>query len=109
LPESWIPPAHVADVRAQVRLRKALMDQRTGWQQRIHAVLYHHGLPERSWLLGEQGRAWLARLELPAVARQAVDLALRMIDVLDGEVDQLDATLARIARGRPGCQALMGR
>jgi transposase len=48
LPESWIPPAHVADVRAQVRLRKALMDQRTAWQQRIHAVLYHHGLPERS-------------------------------------------------------------
>jgi hypothetical protein len=55
LPESWIPPAHVADVRAQVRVRKALMDQRTGWQQRIHAVLYHRGLPERSWLLTEQG------------------------------------------------------
>jgi transposase len=109
LPESWIPPAHVADIRAQVRLRQALMDQRTGWHQRIHAVLYHHGLPERSWLLAEQGRAWLARLELPAVARQAVDLALRTIDFLDGEVDQLDATLARIARGQPGCQALMGR
>ena len=109
LPESWIPPAHLADVRAQVRLRKALMDQRTGWHQRIHAVLYHHGLPERAWLLGAQGRAWLARLELPAVARQAVDLALRTIDVLDGEVDQLDATLARIARDQPGCQALMGR
>lgn len=55
LPESWIPPAHVADVRAQVRLRKALMDQRTAWHQRIHAVLYHHGLPERSWLLTTQG------------------------------------------------------
>jgi hypothetical protein len=41
------------------------MDQRTAWQQRIHAVLYHHGLPERGWLLTEQGRAWLARLELP--------------------------------------------
>ena len=85
------------------------MDQRTGWHQRIHAVLYHHGLPERSWLVTTQGRAWLARLELPAVARQAVDLALRTIDFLDGEVDQLDATLARIARGQPGCQALMGR
>jgi hypothetical protein len=70
LPESWIPPAHVAALRAQVRLRKALMDQRTGWQQPIYAVLDHHGLPERSWLLTTQGRAWLARLELPTVARQ---------------------------------------
>ena len=109
LPESWIPPAHVADVRAQVRLRKALMDQRTAWQQRIHAVLYHHGLPERSWLLADQGRAWLTRLELPTVARQTVDLALRTIDFLDTELDQLDATLGHIARGQPGCQALMGR
>jgi hypothetical protein len=45
------------------------MDQRTAWQQRIHAVLYHHGLPERSWLLAEQGRAWLARLELGSRCR----------------------------------------
>jgi transposase len=94
LPESWIPPAHVADLRAQVRLGKARMDQRTGSQQRLHAVLSHHGLPERSWLLTTQGRAWLARLELPTVARQPVDLALPTIDVLDTELDQLDATLA---------------
>jgi transposase len=109
LPESWIPPAHVADVRAQVRLRKALMDQRTAWHQRIHAVLYHHGLPERSWLLTTQGRAWLARLELPTVARQTIDLALRTIDFLDAELDQLDVILAHIARCQLGCQALMGR
>jgi transposase len=38
-----------------------------------------------------------------------VDLALRTIDVLDTELDQLDATLAHVARGQPGCQALMGR
>ena len=83
------------------------MDQRTAWHQRIHAVLYHHGLPERSWLLTDQGRAWLARLELPTVARQTTDLALRTIDFLDAELDRLDATLAHIARGQPGCQALM--
>ena len=55
----------------------------TGWYQRIHAVLFHHGLPERSQLLTADGQAWLARAELPAVARQTVDLALRMIDHLD--------------------------
>jgi transposase len=38
-----------------------------------------------------------------------VDLALRTIDFLDAELDQLDAALAHIARGQPGCQALMGR
>jgi transposase len=109
LPESWMPPAHIADARTQVRLRRALVGERTGWYQRIHAILFHHGLPERSPLLTTDGRAWLARAELPAVARQAVELALRMIDHLEVELDLLDTQLARIARAQPGCRALQRR
>jgi len=109
LPESWMPPVHIADARTQVRLRRALVGERTGWYQRIHAILFHHGLPERSQLLTADGRAWLARAELPVVARQAVELALRMIDHLEVELDTLDTQLAGIARAQPGCQALMGR
>src|SRR5207249_86114 len=47
LPESWIAPEHILDLRARVRLRHTLVDQRGEWQQRIHAVLYHHGIPQR--------------------------------------------------------------
>ena len=47
LPESWIPPAHILDLRGRVRLRHTLSHQRTEWQQRIQAVLYHHGIPQR--------------------------------------------------------------
>jgi hypothetical protein len=54
-------------------------------------------------------RAWLARVELPAVARQAVDLAVRRTDHAEVELDTLDTALARGARGQPGCKALMGR
>src|SRR5215208_1488396 len=103
LPESWMPPPHIADARTQVRLRRALVGERTGWYQRIHAILFHHGLPERSQLLTADGRAWLASIHLPAVARQAVDLALRMIDHLEVELDTLDIQLGRIARAQPGC------
>jgi transposase len=98
LPESWMPPAHIADARTQVRLRRALVGERTGWHQRIHAILFHHGLPERSQLLTADGWAWLARAELPAVARGAVELALRMIDHLEAELDTLDG---RAGRHRP--------
>ena len=43
LPESWIAPEHLLDLRARVRLRHTLVDQRGEWQQRIQAVLYHRG------------------------------------------------------------------
>src|SRR5258706_14226630 len=51
LPESWIAPDHLLDLRARVRLRHTLVDQRGEWQQPIHAALYHHGFAQRHGLL----------------------------------------------------------
>ena len=48
LPESWIPPANMLELRTLVRLRKTLTDQRTAWQQRIQAQLFHSGDPRRA-------------------------------------------------------------
>src|SRR4051795_1265046 len=41
LPESWIPPEHLLELRARVRLRHTLVDQRREWQQRNPAHPYH--------------------------------------------------------------------
>jgi hypothetical protein len=83
LPESWIPPEHLLDLRARVRLRHTLVDARREWQQRIQAVLYHHGAPPRGELMTAASRTWLAGLALPAAAREQITVALAMIDALD--------------------------
>ncbi len=44
VPDSWIPPAHVLDARVLVRLYKNLIDERTGWLQRVHGTLFHQGV-----------------------------------------------------------------
>jgi len=46
LPESWIAPDHILELRARVRLRHMLVDARGEWRQTIHAVLYH-GAPAK--------------------------------------------------------------
>jgi hypothetical protein len=33
LPESWVPPDHILDLRARVRVRHTLSEQRSEWQQ----------------------------------------------------------------------------
>ena len=40
-----IPPSHVLECRALLETYLDLREQRTGWVQRIHAVLFHHGAP----------------------------------------------------------------
>jgi len=107
LPESWIPPDHLLDLRARVRLRHTLVDQRGEWQQRIQAVLYHHGFPQRNGLLTAENRAWLERLPLPASAREQVAVALTMIDALDAQSAPITRELRLYARRQPGCRALI--
>jgi transposase len=108
LPGSWIPPTWILDLRTTVRLRKRLVDQRTAWQQRIHAVLFHHGLPHpEQALLSGATRGWLERVVLPAASRQLVGVALRQIDGLDAELDPVDRWLRTLARRQPGCRALI--
>jgi transposase len=108
LPESYIAPEHLLDLRARVRLRHALVDQRGEWQQRIHAVLYHHGHPQKDGLLRIANRVWLERITLPDAAREQVTVALAMIDALDAQAAPITAELRRHARRQPGCRALMG-
>src|SRR3954464_9141256 len=109
LPEAWIPPAHLLDLRARVRLRHSLVDQRGEWQQRIQAVLFHHGCPQRRNLMTGEGRQWLAAVRLPVTAREQVTVALAVIDALDGQLAPLDTELRAYARRQPGCRALMGQ
>ena len=105
-PESWIPPAHVVEIRTLGRLYCTLMDERRAWQQRIHAQLFHQGCSPITALLSVAGREALAHAELSATGRQYVDTALRRIDELSAEIEPLRAQLVNFARRQLGCQAL---
>jgi transposase len=106
VPESWIPPTHIQELRSKVRLRHTLVDERGEWQQRVQAQLYHHGVPRRRQLLVWERRAWLEALELPDAARRQIRVALGMIDAVDAQLGPLDRELRVLARRQPGCRAL---
>src|ERR1700757_600733 len=97
-PESWIPPAHVVEVRTLGRLYCALMEERRAWQQRIHAQLFHQGCPPIPGLLTDTGRDTLATAELSVAGRQYVDAALGRIDELTAQIDPLRRQLETFAR-----------
>ena len=109
LPEAWIALEHVRQWRSRLHLRKALIDQRTQWLLRVRSVLYHHRLSAGApgEIAGAGGRQSLARLGLPADARERVTVALDMIDTLEREISEIKRSRRRVARHQAGCQALM--
>jgi transposase len=107
LPESWIPPSHIRDLRTLVRVRKTLVDERTAYLQRIHAQLFQCGYPQERNLLSKERREHLESLELPEAARKAVELSLRMIDHINEELKPIEEEIRSFARRQAGCKALM--
>lgn len=107
LPGSWIAPAHILDLRARVRTRHLLSHQRCEWQQRMQAVLYHHGFPQQRNLLTLERRQWVAGLKLPAAAREQLEIALQVIDAIDTQLVPFDRDLRTYARRQAGCRALI--
>jgi transposase len=108
MPESWIPPLRVREVRTQVRLYKDLDDARAVWLQRIHATLFHHGVPAPTGsVLTEQARTRLRAGDgLSPAGAQAVTVALRMIDAIDAERNPLPAELGDVRRFSASRQAV---
>jgi transposase len=106
LPECWIPPEHVLEARAVVRLYKDLLDERGAWHQRIAATLFHQGVPAIGSVAKPEGRAAVARVALSPAGRQAVEAGLRQVDRLTGELEPLRRQLDMLSRRQAGCLAL---
>jgi transposase len=108
LPESWIPPDHILDLRARVRLRHTLWHQR-GSGSSASRPCSITTVARSSNLMTSEGRSWLAAQPLPAAAREQITVALGMIDALDRQLAPVDKELRAYARRQPGCKALMGQ
>src|SRR6266516_8061320 len=83
LPEAWIAPPPVRQLRALLRHRVQLVRLRTLLRNRIHAVLADHGHDRPAGCWSGPGRAWMASLQLPAVSREVVDDDLALIDATE--------------------------
>jgi transposase len=107
IPESWIPPQPVLEARALVRLYKDLLDERTGWLQRVHASLFHMGVPElQVTAMSAVGRQQLSEAELSPATRTAVEVGMRQVDRLTEEMHAVREQITVLSRRHPACRAL---
>jgi transposase len=106
LPEAWIAPPAVRQLRALLRHRTGLVRLRTQLQNRIHAVVADFGYDRSGSYLSGPGRGWLAELELPAISREIVTDCLTFIDALALEIDRIDGELRQHAKTDPRVKVL---
>src|SRR5512140_134806 len=106
LPEAWLAPAEVRQLRALLRHRASLVRLGTQQRNRIHAVVADFGYDRAGSYLSGPGRGWLAGLELPAISREVVADCLAVIDGLAPVTGRIDGELHQHARADPRVKVL---
>jgi len=92
LPESYVPPKEIRDLRELVKRRAFLVGMRTRLKNRIHAELAKRDIDPGSPLFTKRGRALLASLGVDAVSQ-----LLPVMETLDRQIGEISAVLKRAA------------
>jgi transposase len=101
LPEAWIAPAKVRQLRALLRHRISLVRLATQARNRIHAVAADHGYDRSASYWTGPGRGWLAELDLPAASREIITDCLAVTGGLAPVIDRIDGELHQHAKADP--------
>ena len=107
LPEAWIAPPQIRDLRELVRHRAKLVAVRSGCKCQVHAVVATCGIPVRmSDLFGQAGNQLLDRLALPTAFQARVNSLRRLINTLDAEIELFSGMVRARLAGHPGYLAI---
>jgi transposase len=108
VPEIWLPGPEVRAERERARFRVDLVHKRTSLKNRVHAILFQHGVRAPiDDLFGVGGRRFLERCELPEPWRSSVGASLYLIDVLEEQIDGIERELRRLGADHRYLQLLM--
>jgi transposase len=88
LPEAYIAPRELRDLRDLLRHRVALTHMRSALKNRVHALLSRQGIrPEHTDLFGRAGSLFLSQLELREPPSRRLDSLLALIADFDREIE----------------------
>jgi transposase len=98
LPEVWVPPSHVRDLRALLSHRRRLVSLQTTAKNRLQSVLHRLNLrPPDGDLFARKQREWWKSLELSTTERLRVDQDLATLEHILPQIEQVDAELRHLS------------
>jgi transposase len=107
LPEAWVAPPEVRELREMVRYRAKLGRLRSGLKQQVHQTLGKEGvIPQLDSIWRGGGQQWLDELQLGDVYVDRIESLRDLIELYDREIVQCDARIHRWLKGHPGYEAI---
>jgi transposase len=91
IPECYVPPREMREIRSLVRHRLSIVKLRTMVKNKVHALVDRNGSKhEFSDLFGKSGIQWLKSLELSGLDRLMLDNYLMHLENLNMQIGRVD-------------------
>jgi transposase len=107
IPEVWVPPVPVRELRSLIAHRRRLIQMRTMTRNRLHSLAHRHNLslPEGGAFV-EKNQNWWKGLSLSPVEKLRLQQDLALLEFLEPEIKAIDAELARLSSCDPWKEAV---
>ncbi len=108
VPDVWVPPLEVRELRAMISYRWRLVKMATAIQNRLHSLLHRHNIqaPEGKIDTGEN-REWWERLKLSEMETLRLKQELKTLRLVREHIIEMETELGRLSTGeRWGQQAV---
>ena len=107
LPESWIAPPEVREMRELVRYRAKLAALRTSAKGQIHAVMAKHGiLPELGRMFGPGGQALIDEMPFEGVYALRVESLRDLLELYERELNMVERQMRAMFKDHAGYKAI---
>jgi len=94
VPAIWLPDPRIREERELARFRLHLVKHKSALKNRVHSTLINFGKPcPVTDLFGVEGRALLARLQVPEPWRGNITASVELIDDLECQIAQINRKL----------------
>jgi transposase len=102
IPEVWVPPVAVRELRALMAYRHRLVQTGTRARNRLHSLLHRHNLkPPPGKIFARKHRDWWLALDLSPTQRMHIRHDLATIDQVDQQLADIQQELSRLSTTQP--------
>jgi len=107
IPEVWVPPQHVRELRALMAHRQRLVSQRTAAKNRLQSVLHRHQLsPPKGKLFSKKNKGWWHNLDLPASEQLRIRQDQAIINCLNPLIVEVETEIKILSVSQPWADQL---
>ena len=105
VPDVWVPPAHVREMRQLLSQRRQLVETHTQIVNRMHSVAHRHHLKhERGKRFNEKNTLWQKDKRLSKVEQFQLELEMENRGYIEKQITRIGKEVAKLSHQNPWAQ-----